>query len=67
MLRKLGNILGWERGTVNTDGNIFYFDATQGHSGGNRIDLCLQENVQMHNAWEKYIFHFGSTLIGNLI
>ena len=41
-------------------GSIIYFRALQGHSGGNLIDLTLQDNVLIGPGIFSYIYHVGS-------
>ena len=38
---------------------ILYIRAIRGHSGGNKIDPTLQENVMMPNDFIEYIYHVG--------
>ena len=41
-------------------GSIIYLRALQGHSGGNLIDLTLQDNVLIGPGIFPYIYHVGS-------
>ena len=41
-------------------GSILYLRALQGHSGGNLIDLTLQDNVLIGPGIFPYIYHVGS-------
>ena len=41
-------------------GSIIYLRALQGHSGGNLIDLTLQDNVLIGPGIFPYLFHVGS-------
>ena len=41
-------------------GSIIYLHALQGHSGGNLIDLTLQDNVLIGPGIFPYIYHVGS-------
>ena len=41
-------------------GSIIYLRALQGHSGGNLIDLTLQDNVLIGTGIFPYIYHVGS-------
>ena len=41
-------------------GSIIYLRALQGHSGGNLIDLSLQDNVLIGPGIFPYIYHVGS-------
>ena len=36
--------------------------AIQGHSGGNKVDPSLLDNVEIPHMWSEYIYHFGSSL-----
>ena len=40
-------------------GSIIYLRALQGHSGGNLIDLTLQDNVLIGPGIFPYIYHVG--------
>ena len=39
---------------LNSDGFIHYMRAFQGHSGGNKVDPLLLENVQIPNRWSVF-------------
>ena len=47
--------------------NILYSPAIHGHTGSNRVDLSLQDNVEIPYAWIEYINHVGSSLSCNSI
>ena len=40
---------------------ILYMSAIQGHSGKNKVDTTLQDNVEIPYKWMKYIYHARST------
>ena len=40
-------------------GTIVYFQALQGHSGGNLIDPSLQDNVVIPSGFFQYNYHIG--------
>ena len=60
----------WQRGRdknrfqycLNPDGFIHYMRAIQGHSGGNKADPSLLDNVAMPYNCSEYIDHVGSSL-----
>ena len=52
---------------LDSDGNILYLRTSQGHSGGNRVDLSLQDNVRIPYACVEYIYHVASSLVYNSI
>ena len=35
--------------------------AIRGHSGGNKVDLALQANVEIPQKWVDKIYHVGSS------
>ena len=37
----------------------------QGHSGGNKVDLSLQDNVEVPHNWTEFIYHVGSSYYCN--
>ena len=45
------------------NGNVLYMRAIQGHSGGNKVDLSLQDNVQIPYDWTEYNDHVGSSIL----
>ena len=36
--------------------------AIQGHTGGNKVDPSLLENVEIPYTWREHIYHSGSSL-----
>ena len=42
-------------------GNILYMRAILGHSGGNRVDPVLQDNVEILHGCFEHSCHVGST------
>ena len=44
----------------NSSKHFLYFKAIQGHSGGNLIDLALQDNVLLPEDFTEYISHIGN-------
>ena len=40
--------------------HFMYFRAIQGHSGGNLVDLALQDNVLLLEDFTEYIYHVGN-------
>ena len=47
---------------LNSDGFIHYMRPFKGHSGGNKVDPSLLDNVQIPNRWSEYLYHVGSCL-----
>ena len=45
---------------LDSNGNILYMRATQGHPGGNKVDLSLQDNVKIPYNLIEYIYQDGS-------
>ena len=45
------------------DSNVFnpYMCAIRGHSEGNKLDLALQDNVEIPYTWNEYTCHVGSS------
>ena len=46
---------------LDCNGYSLYMRAIQGHSGGNKVDPPLQENVEIPYSWIKYIYHAGAS------
>ena len=46
---------------LDADENIPHW-AIQGHSGGNSVDLSLQDNEQIPHDWMEHIHHVGSSI-----
>ena len=44
----------------NSSEHFLYFRAIQGHSGGNLVDLELQDNVPLTDDFTEYICHIGN-------
>ena len=47
---------------LNSHGFIHYMRAIQGHSGGNKVDPSLLNNVKIPFNWREYIYPVGSCL-----
>ena len=46
---------------LDSNGFILYVRAIQDHSGGNKVDLSLLDNVEIPYSWIEYIYHAGSS------
>ena len=46
---------------LNSDGFSLYMRAIQDHSGGNKVDLILQDNVKIPYNFIEYVYHVGSS------
>ena len=44
-----------------SSGHILHMRAIRGHSGGNKVDLSLQANVEIPYKWIDHIYHAGSS------
>ena len=42
---------------LDSSGNILYMRGIRGHSGGNNVDLPLQDTVEIPSSWIEYICH----------
>ena len=47
---------------LDSDENILFLRAIQDHSGGTRVDLSLQDNVQIPHERIDYIYFVGSSI-----
>ena len=65
--RTVERLFAWRKGQekfaycLDSNGYLLDMRAIQGHSGGNRVDPSLQDNVEIPPIWMKYIHHAGSS------
>ena len=62
MARAGGNKKRFQYCTDPSRQEILYLRALQGHSGGNPIDLYLQDNVLIPNDFFEYTYHIGCAI-----